>query len=525
MKGTLTTAAVLAGSLLTGCHTMKGADDAFMNLVGPSTQSRISGHYVDAEEVRQYYPLDPQRQSKQRLSYDGHLIPANELQQNNQVDIPMLQAYLQGIVSRLQKGWPGEAPPLKVKLIDSYAFGPFTDAYGSVFVPLGMLDNVESEDEIAAMLGHEISHVLLHHHDRSAAFQEQKSMMVNVATMVVMGASVADTHVDRSSGEMKFTSKNPLRTQNTINKTVLYTALINSFSDNVWSTAWGRAQEDQADLLGADLMIRAGYAPRAAGFTLQRLDDFQGKQKPLLSSFLDERKTAMQASLQSLNLNSFAKEVDVFITSGLTTSITATTQYFNRSHMSPLDRNEDLQQYLQREYRQQRRSQVDKRGWPKVRDSVQVAAALQGYRDASAVNDALAANKLEEAEAFSKRALASPVRDQPGIRRSAYLVHMAQGKRQEALADLNAIKDWSLAAPSVYDLKIGNDLKYNNPQAALAMIDKAETHLGSEELFITEKLRANQMLHNDPQVQAVLGKCAQYPNRKANCQKLVPTKA
>jgi predicted Zn-dependent protease len=525
MKRSLLALPILAGSLLSGCSTLNGANDAVMNLVGPSTQSRVAGKYVENTEVRQHYKLDVQYQSKQRLSYDGHAIPADEIRQNNLVDIPMLQSYLQGIVTKLSKGWPGEMPTLQVRITDSYSFGPSADPLGNVFVPLGMLDNVESEDEIAAMLGHEMSHVLLRHHDRMAAFKQQKELMTNIATTVVFATMASNTGVDRSSGTMKLISKDPIGTQKTIGNTVLYTALANSFSDNIWSTAWGRSQEDQADLLGTDLMIRAGYAPRAASYSLQRLNDFQGKQKPLLGSFLSARKIAMQQSLEQFNLNNFTRELDVLLNQGLTTSIAATSEYFNRSHMSPMDRDDELRQYLQREYRQERRARVDTHSWPKVRDALPVTAAMQAYKDAYAATAALEQGKLRDADALSQRALSSPVKDQPGIRRTAFAVHLAQGKSTEALKDLESIRDWSLAGPSIYDLMIGYHLKRGDAQSALVMIDKAERNLGSEELFITEKLLANQQLKDAAEVRTVLNKCEQYPTRKQSCKKLAPVKA
>lgn len=524
MKGSRLALLGLIGLALAGCGTLKGADDALMNLVGPSTQSRFTGPYIANAAVQPYYKLDAQRQSQQRLSYDGHAVPADETRKENLVDIPMLQTYLQSIVVRLSKGWPGQLPTLQVKITDSYAFGPSADPYGNLLVPLGMLENVESEDEIAAMLGHEMSHVLLHHHDRSAAFLQQKQMMTMLATTVILGKSIADTSVDRSSGQMKFISKDPLGTQQTIGKTVLYTAMINSFSDNVWSTAWGRTQEDQADLLGTDLMVRAGYAPRAASNSLQRLNDFQGKQKPLLTSFIEARKTAMQQSLTQMNVNGFTKEVDTILKDGVTTSITATAQYFNRSHMSALDRDEELRQYVQREYRQTRRARVDAHSWQKMRETPAVVRALQGYKDTHAATVALAQNQIPEADAFTQRALSSPVKDQPGVRRAAFSVHLAQGKRKEALADLEAIKDWTLAGPSVYELKIVYHLKNGDPRSALAMIDLAETNLASEELFITEKLMANQQLKDETQIKAVLSKCQEYPSRRDSCKKIAPVK-
>ncbi|MBD1555110.1 M48 family metalloprotease [Pseudomonas sp. C2L11] len=513
-----------AAGLLAGCSTLKGAPDAVMNLVGPSTQSQVVGRYVDTTDVRQYYKLDAQRLNTQRLSYDGLSIPAGETRVNNLVDIPTLQVYLQGIVHRLAKAWPGEAPQFRVRLVDSYTFGPSADPYGNVFITLGTLENAGSEDEIAAMLGHEMSHVLLHHHDRMAAFQQQKDLMVKTATAVMLGTLAADTKVDRSSGNMKFISKDPKRTGGLISKTLIYTSLINSFSDNVWSTAWARTQEDQADLLGTDLMIRAGYAPRAASYSLQRLNDYQGKQAPLMTSFLDARQKAMKQSLEQFNINSFTQELSVLVNDGLTTSIQATTDYFKRAHMSALDRDEQLRHYMQREYRKERRTPVDTRSWVQVRASTPVKAALQGYWNAYQVTVALAQGDLKQADAYNHRALSSPVKDQPGVRRAAFNLHLAQGDKQQALKDLKSVKDWSLAGPDMYELMINYQLSQREPALALALISQAEQNLASQELFITEKVIANQQLKNEQQVQALLRQCEQYPVRKKSCEKLGPVK-
>lgn len=522
MKSLVVALAIASAALLSGCQTVSGANDALMNLVGPSTQSRLDGRYFEHADVRQYYRLDAQRIGQQRLSFDGRTLPANEIRQENLVRIPQLESYLQGIVTRLAKGWPGELPTLQVRIVDTYAFGPSADPYGNLFVPLGMIDNVESEDEIAAMLGHEMSHVLLRHHDRLAAFQQQKALMGNVATTLVVAAVVRGTQVERSADTLKFISKDPLGTQKTIGDTLLYTSLANSFSDNIWSTAWGRSQEDQADLLGTDLMIRAGYAPRASSVSLQRLNDFQGQQKPLLASFLKERQSAMQASLQQFNVKQFNQELNTLLNQGVNTAIASTSEYFKRSHMSPLQRDEDLRQYLQREYREQSRARVDRRSWPQVRDAVAVRQALQGYKDAYAALAALEQKQHREAAEFIKRALASPVANQPGVRRAAINLHLARGDGRAAAAELAAIQDWSLAGPSVYDLMIGYHLKQRDPKAALAMIEQAERNLGSEELFIAEKLLANQQLEADAQVEQVMRKCQQYPNRKEQCRKLAP---
>ena len=86
--------AALASALLLaclgGCSTLKGAPDALINLAGQSTQSRFQGKYLEQEEVRSYFRLDPQHTQNLRLSYDGRNLPANEIRQQNVVLIPAL---------------------------------------------------------------------------------------------------------------------------------------------------------------------------------------------------------------------------------------------------------------------------------------------------------------------------------------------------------------------------------------------------------------------------------------------------
>lgn len=505
---------------LSGCSTLKGAPDALINLAGQNTQSGFQGKYLEQEEVRSYFQLDPQHNHNLRLSYDGRSLPANEIRQQNVVLIPALQSYLQGIVERLGKGWPGELPPLQVKVTDSYSFGPSADPYGNLYVPLGMLESVESEDEIAAMLAHEMSHVLLRHHDRRQAFNEQRELLTNIATTAVFATMVADSRLDRSASTLKMVSRNPQATQKAIGDTMLYTSLANTFSDNVWNTAWGRAQEDQADLLGTDLLIKARYAPRGASHSLQRLSDFQGKQEPILAGFIQARRDAMQASLQRLDLNGFTQEINAFVNQGLMTTVSAVGQHLTRSHMSAQRRDDDLRQYLQREYDAERYHRVNKRNWHNVRNNPSVKASLEAYKSAYGANEALSQKNLKDARTLAERALKSPVANQPGIRRSLYNVHMATGDSRQALAQLNAIKDWSLAGPEVYEQLVHYHLNDGNAGAALATIEQAERHLGSQEQFIVEKMLAHKLKQDETELRALGEKCKQMPNRKDVCKKI-----
>src|SRR5690606_15793451 len=156
------------------------------------------------------------------------------------------------------------------------------------------------------------------------------------------------------------------------------------------------------------------YAPRGASHSLQRLEDVQGKQKPVLGSVLQARKSAMQASLNRLDPNSFTHELATVLNPGLATTVTAAGGHRTRSHASAQRRDTDRRQHLQREYDEQRYGRVDKRSWRKVRDNPTVKASLEAYRNAYGANEALGQKNLKDARALAQRALRSPVANQPG---------------------------------------------------------------------------------------------------------------
>ena len=51
-------------------------------------------------------------------------------------------------------------------------------------------------------------------------------------------------------------------------------------------------------------------------------------------------------------------------------------------------------------------------------------------------------------------------------------------------------------------------------------IEQAERHLGSEELFIVEKMLANKLKQDDDALRTLGEKCKQMPNRKDTCKKV-----
>ena len=123
---------------------------------------------------------------------------------------------------------PSPADGWEVTVFDQEAINAFALPGGNIGVFTGILGVAENQDQLAAVLGHEVAHVMARH----SAERMSVSRVSGMGTAVI-GAGIG-----------------------TGNASVL-TAL-------GLDLPFGRKQEDEADLIGLDYMAKAGFDPRAA---------------------------------------------------------------------------------------------------------------------------------------------------------------------------------------------------------------------------------------------------------------------
>ena len=141
----------------------------------------------------------------------------------------------------------GETPYyFKFRVIDQAEPNAFATPGGYIFVSRGLLALVNSEDELAGVLAHEISHVTLRHHARQA----QRSVLPSVLSLPgrAIGAVVGED------------------VGNIINAPI-------SVAGQAYLSSYSREQESEADDAGARLVARAGYDPAALSQILANLEE------------------------------------------------------------------------------------------------------------------------------------------------------------------------------------------------------------------------------------------------------------
>ena len=131
-------------------------------------------------------------------------------------------------------------------LYDPKVINAFALPGGQVFITQALFNELESEDQLAGIFGHEIGHVVARHGAERIAKQE--------LTQGLTGAAVI------ASGDYQ-----------TAQAAQMIASLVNM--------SYGRDQELESDDLGVRFMIGAGYDPEALVSVMQILEKASGGQK------------------------------------------------------------------------------------------------------------------------------------------------------------------------------------------------------------------------------------------------------
>ncbi len=195
------------------------------------------------------------------------------LKEYGAVDDAKLQAYVGGLGQRLAAQSHRPNLPWTFTVLDSPEINAFALPGGYVYVTRGIMAYLESEAELAGVMGHEIGHVTARHAAQRATRQQNAGIGVIAAT--VLGAVL---EVGGLSGATSIASK------------------ASQSAAAGYVASYSRDQESQADELGAEYLARNRYDPKNMVDVIQVLksqEQFaidsakaEGKQAPAKSSWL-----------------------------------------------------------------------------------------------------------------------------------------------------------------------------------------------------------------------------------------------
>jgi predicted Zn-dependent protease len=134
-------------------------------------------------------------------------------------------------------------------VLDSDELNAFACPGGTILITKGMLGAVRSEDELAAVLAHEVGHI--NHRDGIAAISQSRW----TEALMVIGSEAAKNYGSKDFAKL----------------VGLYEGSINDVFKTLVVNGYGRDQEHAADLASLNYLAATGYDPHALKTFLDRL--------------------------------------------------------------------------------------------------------------------------------------------------------------------------------------------------------------------------------------------------------------
>jgi Zn-dependent protease with chaperone function len=166
---------------------------------------------------------------------------------------PLLNAYVDGIAENLWNQVARKDVPYSIKIIKDDSINSFATLGGFIYVNEGLIDFVQSDDELASVIGHETGHIERRH----VITANSKAQILNILFGIAS----------------------------------LFSPLIYNFGGLAQAGLMAkisREDENQADRYGLQLMSRAGYDPDAEVTMMAHLATLGDEHSDLISKYLED---------------------------------------------------------------------------------------------------------------------------------------------------------------------------------------------------------------------------------------------
>ena len=205
--------------------------------------------------------------------------------QNRMWPEPLLDQYMTALVQKLVAVARPRPFAYRVRVVSDPGVNAFTFGGGQLYVHAGLIARMENEAQLAMVLAHEIAHVTEGHVVKGIQSAYNKQLLGNAA--VVAGASTGALPTGQALQ-------------------VAYDATMNAAVHG-----HGRNQEREADRIGLDYMVKAGYDPREGPIVFEHLLKEYGDRSRVANFFYGSHPNNVERfeTLSGLVKTQYAKDV------------------------------------------------------------------------------------------------------------------------------------------------------------------------------------------------------------------------
>ena len=311
---------LLAASALAGCMT-DGAPRLSNPLGGGKPlYERVEGPYIDsvdferaANRQRQTDPDDDihalalrSDSGSQRRFYGlvhATLFQSEALHRHLVRDEEALK-FVDTVKDRLLRGWQGEAPEIGFVITADPNMRGIAYEQNFILIPIGLLISAESDDEVAALIAHEMAHILLGHFADEDSKDAERRFTQGLDAIGTYSAKARTTRarIDEN-GNVEYYEVADEDAEELRDHIQLASMLTREVARTVYFPSLSREQEDAADLLGMDLMAKAGYNPNGMSSLLLRTAEQVKHQEARLDVLQEQERAAARKAAVAIGLD------------------------------------------------------------------------------------------------------------------------------------------------------------------------------------------------------------------------------
>ena len=400
---------------------------------GKRPHEKIEGTFIDTVEPGPWTPpnmmarSDKSEDKKASAVQSGMAIVRSATA--GPATAPGFQRYLQKIADRLASHSPVTGAPIRIIVVGDRQFGTaLATPDGIIAVPLGMLRDLENEDELAFWLAHEVAHVQLRHHgsDWLGDFQNRSLAM---GEMTLGYVNAFESNAAQYTGRTEKT-----KLSSSLEDGLAYGHAAYSVTSKALAPNWNRDQEDEADLLALDLIIRAGYSGEAAFSAMEKMqvwatsnddtDQLEAHQKKIENSLSNSGSnpdfmTALNSARAAAG--SVWKKLEGKLT---------------RKHRSPEERLNALFDYYEREYEDRPVPDLRIAPFEQAKKMPQNATVMRHYISGWNAWDAWHNGDETKAVKLARAAISAPTQSDPELRFIFYTIRNGQQQQKNAVLNL-----------------------------------------------------------------------------------------
>lgn len=226
--------------------------------------------------------------SKQQDVQLGQENAAQVRKQLKVINDPVLTEYVNRVGKRLVASREAQESgfPFTFEVVADPSINAFALPGGPMFINTGLLRAVDNEAQLAGVMGHEMSHVILRHGTNQAS----KSRLIELPA--VLGSQMAGGSMVGQLAQLGI-----------------------GLGANSVLLKFSRSAESQADLMGSHLMAEAGYNPVEMARFFEKLNAEGGSRAPQFFSDHpnpDNREKAIEEEVHRLPMQNYGYETGEF---------------------------------------------------------------------------------------------------------------------------------------------------------------------------------------------------------------------